>query len=128
MKIMAKFYICKHCKALVLKLNDLGPAPSCCGEEMKELISNTTDAAFEKHIPFVKEEGNKIHVEVGEVVHPMLKEHYIEWIYLLTDKGATIKYLQPKDEPKADFLLMEGEKALSIYSYCNLHGLWKKDL
>ena len=125
---MTKFYICSHCKSIVLKLNDLGPSPSCCGEEMKELIPNTVEASFEKHIPFVEQDGNKVHVEVGEVIHPMLKEHYIEWIYLPTNKGAMIKYLQPGEEPKADFVLAEGEIALSIYAYCNLHGLWKKDL
>ena len=33
-------------------------------------------------------------------------------------------FLTAADEPKAEFVLAEGEKALRAYEYCNLHGLW----
>ena len=31
-------------------------------------------------------------------------------------------------EPVAEFVLADGEKAVAVYEYCNLHGLWKKEL
>ena len=125
---MVKFYKCNLCGSIVAKLNDVGCAPSCCGEMMKELIAGTVEAAREKHIPVAKKEGNLVHVEVGKVIHPMLDNHFIEWIYLLTDKGGSFRFLKPGEEPKADFLLAEGEKALEVYAYCNLHGLWKSEV
>ena len=67
-----------------------------------------------------------MNVVVGEVSHPMLEEHFIEWITLNTNKGVYRKELNPGDEPKAEFCLTEGEAVEEVYAYCNLHGLWKK--
>lgn len=123
-----KFYICSHCKNVVVKVSDSQVPVFCCGEAMKELVANTTDAATEKHVPLVQKTGNQLHVEVGSTLHPMTPEHFIEWIVLETDKGYTIHHLTPDDEPKTDFTLNDGEKALGVYGYCNLHGLWKAEL
>jgi len=100
----------------------------CCGKEMKELVPNTVDAAVEKHVPVVEVEGNKVTVKIGSVTHPMTEEHYIQWIYLETKEGVQAKCLQPGEEPKAVFMLNEGNEAVSAYEYCNLHGLWKKEV
>ena len=125
---MVKFYKCPKCGSVVAKLNPQGCAPSCCGETMLELKAGTTDAATEKHVPVVAEKDGKVFVQVGEVIHPMLENHFIEWIYLLTDKGGTFHFLKPGDEPKTVFALLEDEVPLEVYEYCNLHGLWKADL
>ena len=125
---MVKFYKCMHCGAIVAKLNEIGCDPSCCGEVMKPLLAGTVEAAVEKHIPVAKRDGNLIHVEVGEVIHPMLENHYIEWIYLLSERGGQFVFLKPGEEPKADFALVDGEKPLEVYAYCNLHGLWKGEI
>jgi len=98
----------------------------CCGKPMTELTANTTDAATEKHVPVVTVEGNKVTVTVGEVTHPMLENHYIEWIFLETKNGVLRKNLKPGDEPKAEFLLADGDECVAAYEHCNLHGLWKK--
>ena len=66
-----KFYQCSHCKNIVAYVQDNGPKVSCCGEEMKELVANTTDAAKEKHVPVVEVNGNLVTVSVGSVTHPM---------------------------------------------------------
>lgn len=123
-----KFYKCDRCGSIVAKLNDVGCAPSCCGEEMKEMRIGTTDGAKEKHVPVVKEEGNQVYVQVGEVLHPMEEDHYIEWIYLLTDKGFQIKYLHPGQEPRAVFSITDKEVVLAVMEYCNKHGLFKADI
>ena len=67
----------------------------------------------------------KVTVSVGSVTHPMLPEHYIEWVVLVTDKGIQKKQFKPGDEPKAEFALLEGEKVVTAYEFCNLHKLWK---
>ena len=120
-----KFFICKHCGNLITMLNSSGTPVSCCGENMTELIANTVDAAQEKHVPVVNIEGTIVTVKVGSVAHPMLAEHFIQWIYLLTEQGEQIKHLAPGEAPEAVFSLIEGDKVVSVYEYCNLHGLWK---
>lgn len=120
-----KFYICEHCGNIVAEVKSSGVPVMCCGEKMKEIIPGTTDAAVEKHVPVYRTEGNKVYVTVGEVEHPMLPEHYIEWISLQTKSGNQRKCLKPGDEPKACFALCEGDEVEAVYAYCNLHSLWK---
>lgn len=122
-----KFFICKHCGNLITFINDAGVPLVCCGEKMTQLVANTVDAATEKHVPVVTVEGDTVSVTVGSVEHPMTEGHYIQWIYLRTDKGFQIKYLTPDDKPTAVFQL-NGEKPVEVYEYCNLHGLWKADV
>ena len=120
-----KFYICNHCKNIIVKVNDSGEPEFCCGEKMSELVPNTTEAAFEKHIPVAEVNGNKVSVAVGSTLHPMLEEHFIKVIILETTNGYQVKNLLPGGQPVADFILADGEKAVAVYEYCNLHGLWK---
>ena len=123
-----KIYFCKHCKNVLLVLNDGGPTPICCGEKMTLLVANTEDAAREKHVPVVEINGNVVVAKVGEVPHPMLDVHHIDFIILETNLGAYISYQHVDQPAEARFLLQEGEKALAVYEHCNLHGLWKKEL
>ncbi|MPM89667.1 Desulfoferrodoxin [bioreactor metagenome] len=74
----------------------------------------------------VEVDGNNVTVTVGSVIHPMTEEHHISWIVVETTKGYQVKYLEKTGEPKASFVLAEGEEVKTVYEYCNLHGLWKK--
>ena len=121
---MKKFFVCKHCGNMIGLLHDAGVPMMCCGEKMVELVPNTTDAAQEKHVPVATVEGNKVVVNVGSVDHPMLDEHWIQWVYLETDKGGHRKVLNPGEKPNVVFALTEDETPLAVYEYCNLHGLW----
>lgn len=123
-----KFFICKHCGNIVGMVYDSGVNVVCCGEAMAELVPNTVDAAQEKHVPVVTVDGNLVHVAVGSVEHPMLEAHYIQWIYLETVKGGQRKTLKPGEKPEVTFALTEDDKVVAAYEYCNLHGLWKKEL
>jgi len=123
-----KFYVCKHCGKIIVMLKETAVPTICCGVPMSELVPGTTDAAVEKHVPVIAVDGNKVTVTVGSVAHPMAAEHYIQWILLATDKGNQRKLLKPGDEPKAEFMLLDGEKAVAAYEYCNLHGLWKGEV
>lgn len=123
----SKFYICSHCGNVAEMVYDGGVVPFCCGEPMKELIPNTVEASGEKHIPEVLVREHVVEVQVGSVEHPMQEAHYIEWIQVNTEKGSHRRYLKPGEEPKVVFQLGE-EQAESVYAYCNLHGLWAKEL
>ncbi|MCR5107682.1 MAG: desulfoferrodoxin [Lachnospiraceae bacterium] len=121
-----KFFICEHCGNMIAMVKDAGVPVMCCGQKMKELIPGTTDAAVEKHVPVYEVTDCQVTVKVGEVEHPMMEEHYIEWISIQTDKGTQMKKLSPGEKPEAVFAICEDEKVEAVLAYCNLHGLWKK--
>lgn len=98
----------------------------CCGEEMTEIVANTEEASYEKHIPEVAIKDDKIAVIVGATVHPMTEAHYINWIYLETEMGGQRK--KCVGTPTAVFAMAGGDKPIAAYAYCNLHGLWKRDI
>lgn len=122
-----RFFICKHCGNMVGMIHSSGVAMVCCGEEMTELIPNTVDASGEKHVPVIKIEDKKVTVEIGSVPHPMVEEHYIEWVYLLTSEGGQRKCLSPGDDPVVTFAI-DTEKVIAAFEYCNIHGLWKAEV
>ncbi len=125
---MLKFYKCEHCGNVAVKVYDKKVPLMCCGEKMVELTANTTDAATEKHVPVVAVDGAKVDVVVGEVEHPMTEEHLITMIVLETKKGFQVAELTAEDAPKASFAVAEGDEAVAVYEYCNLHGLWVANL
>ncbi len=120
-----KFFACAHCGNIIAKVKDSGVPVVCCGEKMQQLIAGSTDAAVEKHVPTYRVEGNLVKVMVGSTEHPMLPEHYIEWISLQTKQGNQRKELEPNQAPSVCFSICEGDEIEVVYAYCNLHGLWK---
>ena len=123
-----RFFICKHCGNIITMVHNAGVPVVCCGEKMSELVPGSTDAATEKHVPVVEVNGNEVKVKVGSVAHPMEEKHFIQWIYLQTKEGVQSKCLKPGQNPEVVFALAAGDKAVAAYEYCNLHGLWKKEL
>ncbi len=123
----SKFFICRHCGNLAGLIRDAGVPMMCCGQKMEALVPNTTEAAGEKHLPVVTVEGNTVKVNVGAVNHPMLAEHFIEWVYVETDKGGHRVALKPDAAPSVTVVLTD-EKPVAVYAYCNLHGLWAVEL
>ena len=116
---------CKHCGNIAIKVINSGVPMTCCGEVMEEIIPSSVDAALEKHVPVVTREGDLVAVDVGSVAHPMLPEHYIQFVILETTAGVQIAELHPGDKPEAVFALVKGASIIAAYAYCNLHGLWK---
>ena len=121
-----KFFRCKRCGKIIALVKDVPVPTICCGEGMEELIPNTQDGAHEKHIPVIEVVDNVATVTVGEVEHPMVEAHYIEWIALQTNKGNKRVELKPGDKPQAKFALLPDEEVIAALEYCNLHGLYKK--
>lgn len=123
-----RFFICGRCGNIVAFVHSSGAPLSCCGEQMKEIVPNSVDAAQEKHVPVIEQDGSKVTVTVGSIAHPMETDHYIQWISLQTEEGNQRKELKPGNEPKSVFMLNDGDKAIAAFAYCNKHGLWKKSI
>lgn len=120
-----KFYICDHCGNIIAFVQNKGVPVMCCGQKMRELVPNTTDAAAEKHVPVITVEGSKAVVTVSSAEHPMAEDHFIEWVALETKQGNQRKELKPGEKPVLEFALCEGDEVVAAYAYCNKHGLWK---
>jgi superoxide reductase len=116
-------YKCNLCGNIVEVLHGGDGELVCCGEPMAKLTENTTDAAKEKHVPMIEKIDGGFKVSVGSVLHPMVEDHYIEWIELLADGKAYRQFLNPGDEPIATFAVKAAN--VSAREYCNKHGLWK---
>ena len=121
------FFLCETCGNLTGMVNNAGVPLVCCGKPMKELKPNTTDAAKEKHVPVATVAGDTCKVAIGSAAHPMTEEHLVSWVYLQTEKGGQRKNLAAGEAPEAVFALV-GDKAVAVYAYCNLHGLWEAEI
>ena len=124
---MKKFTIkkCVKCGALVEVINDCNCdncGIKCCGEQMVELIPNSVDAALEKHVPTYERVEDEIFVQVN---HVMEKEHFIEWIAMVTDTRVCKVILSPEQNAECRFKYIPGAK---LYTYCNKHGLWTSEV
>ena len=116
---------CSKCQALVEVIKDCTSdncSIKCCGEEMIELVPNSVDAAFEKHVPNYEIIEEYIIVNVN---HVMEEEHFIEWIAMLANNKIIKKFLLPNEKASVVFPYVKGS---IIYSFCNKHGLWSKEV
>ena len=114
-----KIYECEKCGKVIVTNEEVQV------EGWRELVAGEKDAAKEKHVPVYEVKCGKVCVSVGSVGHPMTAEHLIEWVALETEKGYQVQYLQANEAPVCVFKLSDGDKAVAVYAYCNLHGLWK---
>lgn len=126
MKSEKKFYRCQLCGNLVGMIEEGAGTLVCCGKDMEMLTPNSRDAAQEKHVPVAKRENNKLVVTVGSNLHPMTEEHHIAWIAVSQGDRMQRAELDKTGEPGADFMI--GDGPITVYAYCNLHGLWSAEI
>jgi superoxide reductase len=119
-----QIYKCEVCGNIVEVTHEGKGELVCCGQPMKLYIENTTDAAREKHVPVIEKTEKGFKVIIGSVAHPMIEEHYIEWIEAIVDGIAYRQFLKPGDAPEAEFCIKAD--SITAREYCNIHGLWKK--
>lgn len=118
-------YRCPICGNIVVVTHAGGGELVCCGQPMELLEEKTQDKGQEKHVPVIEETKDGIRVKVGSVPHPMEKNHFIEWIEVITQKeGIFRQYLKLGQAPEATFPLKKEDVAM-VREYCNQHGLWK---
>ena len=123
MKNNIKFYKCPICGNIIQIIDGDINNITCCGQVMEEMQASMQDGAVEKHIPVYEKVEDELFVKVGEVEHPMEKEHYIMWIAQVSGNKITRVTLYPEQSTETRFPYIKGS---TIYAYCNKHGLWKK--
>lgn len=119
------FYLCEICGNVTELLYGEAQRIECCSQNMTLLVAKTQDDGFEKHVPYPIIEENKVKIQIGETMHPTEDKHYIMWIACVNGNKITRVDLKPGEIPIAIFDYVKGS---AIYTYCNIHGLWKIDL
>ncbi|MDR1123950.1 MAG: desulfoferrodoxin [Elusimicrobiota bacterium] len=118
-----EIYKCVECGNIIEVYQEGEGELACHNKPMRLLAANTSDGAQEKHVPVIEKSAEGWLVKIGSVPHPMLPEHYIEFIEIMTDDGKVgRKYLKPGDKPEALFTCKA--EIISAREYCNIHGLW----
>ncbi len=117
-------YYCEKCGNIVESLWNGKPKISCCGQSMKKLDANKTDAAVEKHVPVIERNGSKVTVKVGENPHPMQNDHYILFIEVLAG-DKVYRHDFKEGDPSAEAVFFIEEQEIKARAFCNLHGLWE---
>ena len=123
MSELLDIYKCKLCGNIVSLLHVGDGTLVCCGEDMHKMVENTVDASKEKHVPVVEKTSDGYMVKVGSEAHPMLPEHYIEWIEIISNNVSCLAFLKPGEAPEARFVSKDAK--VIAREFCNLHGLWK---
>ena len=113
---------CKKCNATVISFEESKTMLQCCSEEMEELIPNSVDASFEKHVPTYEIVDGIVKAKVN---HVMEEEHYIEWLAYVTEDSHDLRYFEPYMLAEAEFKYVPNSK---LYAYCNKHGLWESEV
>lgn len=117
-------YKCEVCGNIVEMVHGAAGTLVCCGQNMKKMEEQTADWKNEKHVPIAEAHQGGTLVKVGSTAHPMVDDHYIEWIEIVNGDYVNRKYLKPGDKPEAEFYVPYGEE-LILREYCNKHGLWR---
>ncbi len=121
-----ELYKCQICGNLVeVVLNGYGQLV-CCGQNMIHLEeqTNADELLNEKHVPIIERTEEGVSVFVGSVPHPMVPEHYIQFIEAISPDKRYVKrkYLYPNEEPL--LVVKCGCEEVIAREYCNVHGAW----
>lgn len=125
MKENVNFYRCPICGNVIELIEGDINHMMCCGQKMELMVANTRDAAVEKHVPVYEKVEDEIVVKVGEIDHPMEKDHYIMWVAQVNDNQVSRVTLYPEQGISVRFKYIPNS---TIYAYCNKHGLWKVEV
>ena len=122
-----ELYKCSICGNLVQVLLSGTGELVCCNQPMEKLCPkvNKENELSEKHIPVIELENDKKFVRLTK--HPMIPEHYIQFIEVFTkDKSKVyLKFLNPNE--KAELEVTNFEEDIEAIEYCNIHGLWRNN-
>lgn len=116
-------YKCALCGNMVEVVGIGAGTLTCCGKAMDLLDEQTADSSTEKHVPVIEKIDGGYKVTVGSTLHPMVDDHWIEWIELNADDISYRKFLNSGDAPEAVFTVDADQ--VSAREHCNKHGLWK---
>jgi superoxide reductase len=118
-----QIYKCNVCGNIVEVLHTGIGELVCCGQPMELFRGKTEDVGQEKHVPVIEKTEMGVKVKVGSVPHPMEEKHFIEWIEIIANGKVYREFLNPGDQPEAEFDVKADK--IEAREYCNIHGLWK---
>ncbi len=115
---------CKDCNELFEKVYEGSSCDEhgCACDSMPVVEPKTADWKNEKHVPVIEKTENGIKVTVGSTLHPMVEEHWITMIEVISGNKQYRAYLKPGDAPVAEFPI--DDVNVLAREYCNVHGLW----
>ena len=117
-------YRCEICGNIIESVHGGSNSLVCCGEAMTKMDPKSGPEAQEKHLPIIEKNVNKIVVKIGSTPHPMVEDHFIEWIEIIIGDKSQKAFLKSGDEPFAEFEVANTNESIIARAYCNIHGLW----
>ena len=74
----------------------------------------------------LKAKEESLIIEAG----PNVRMEVMRWAVsqVLEEAKGSVKNPKPEEKPVAEFVITEGDTTISVYEYCNLHGLWVKEI
>lgn len=122
---LKQIYRCPLCGNIVEVIHSGQGQLVCCGQPMELLEEKTNGEGGEKHLPVIESQQEGVKIKVGEVEHPMLENHYIEWIEVIEGEHHFIYFLKPQEKPEIVLPLKNFQSSeIKVRAYCNVHGLW----
>ena len=128
-----EMYRCSICGNIAQVLKEGSGNLVCCGQEMELLVPQYEENELgEKHVPVIETESEgcetgmcKRATKVKIKQHPMIQEHYIDFIEVYTKdkKEVRLKFFSPGEKPILD--ITDFYYDVNSLEYCNIHGLWR---
>lgn len=118
-----QIYRCEVCGNLIQVIEPSFGELVCCGQPMKLLeIQHDKSEMGEKHAPTIEFKENEKYVTVKS--HPMVKEHYVQFIevYKKDKSEMHLKYFNPENIAEFDINCLPDD--IEAVEFCNIHGLW----
>ncbi|NLV26019.1 MAG: desulfoferrodoxin [Methanomicrobiales archaeon] len=123
---MLELYECDKCKQMVLIVQEGPGSLVCCDQPMIQMQEKSgAEEGKEKHIPVVEKTEKGTRVKVGSIPHPMVDDHFIQWIEVIGDSFLQTETLKPGENPEKEFCV-PFEKVKKVRIFCNKHGFWIK--
>lgn len=110
------FYVCPVCGNVI---HSLGAATmSCCGITLPPMEAEVPEAHGPHEAVFARIEDDWL----VTVDHPMVKDHFISFIALVTMNSCTLRKLYPEQPAR---VRMPASGGGWLYVCCNKHGLFR---
>lgn len=119
-----KFYMCSKCNQMYFSEDKASDNLVCCEEKVEELVPIEIGDVLDHHGIVIRKTGNFVNISINDK-HPMIETHFIKFIALQTNEGFQYKELDYLKERKTTFILSNTETIIQIYTYCNIHMLFR---
>ena len=113
----AVWYVCPLCGNVIHSMGEA--VVSCCGITLPKLEKEEDNAEHEIIVQRVEDEY------LVKMNHPMDKNHFITFFAYVTENKIQVERFYPQQDAETRFKMIGHGK---IFSYCNHHGLYIKEV